>query len=370
MRFHASCALIGFLICGDASSQGALVLPASRISTEGNSYLHLFTWQSRLASKTHSVLIPVTIGLAGRRIVEVAFRPDSYLSRLTTAPDFNVSLEVGIGHAATSAYYPNWTAAANRGKDFKVVLPKQTVRFRGNLTSGPPYPFSYRLRLTTPSPVLQFGKTALVEIRVFSSTSLQTVPVPMGLIDSHYLYDAKYAPTSFGRSCGATPVDNRLVMGQLAVGLRTVLIKFPQSAIAAGGELTVFYAGISSSSWGPAKLPLDLAPFGAKGCHVYASLDVRLPIVYRDRITFAQAVADVPNNPALAGVPVYFQAFNLGGVINPMGVTASQGLRAVVSPRPKIELSLVDRETYKFPGGPHRVILTAYGGPVLELKVQ
>jgi len=87
----------------------------------------------------------------------------------------------------------------------------------------------------------------------------------------------------------------------------------------APGELGALFVSSFGSS-----VPVDLGLVGMPGCNLLVGLDV---------LEFGLAVGGeaewqfvVPNDPVLAGVSIYQQAFPLDGAANPLGFSASNGV--------------------------------------------
>ena len=69
----------------------------------------------------------------------------------------------------------------------------------------------------------------------------------------------------------------------------------------------MFWIGLSDQTWAGLQLPYDTAPWGAPGCHLYASGDVNYPVVL-DAAGSAAIQISVPNNQALTGLEVFGQS--------------------------------------------------------------
>ncbi len=90
------------------------------------------------------------------------------------------------------------------------------------------------------------------------------------------------------------------------------------------GGAAVLWAGSSATRWGAATLPLDLAGIGMPGCALRVAMDVLLPL-QRSGGT-GRLVLQVPNDPSLAGIQVFTQAFASDPTANPKGIVASNGV--------------------------------------------
>ncbi len=98
------------------------------------------------------------------------------------------------------------------------------------------------------------------------------------------------------------------------------------------GHVALAAFGLSSTAWNGVPLPIDLSVLGAPGCALL--IDQVLTVVGvtsgsgsgGGAVTFAWPV---PPMPRLAGASLFFQALVVDAV-NPLGITATNALRAVV----------------------------------------
>ncbi|MHC4898906.1 MAG: gluzincin family metallopeptidase [Planctomycetota bacterium] len=92
------------------------------------------------------------------------------------------------------------------------------------------------------------------------------------------------------------------------------------------------WIGASKTKMGTFNLPLDLAAFGAGGCTVLTSSDIGLG-VKTDTAGRASFKANVPNDKALVGIQVHFQAMVVDAGANPLGLAFSNAATAKVGTR-------------------------------------
>jgi hypothetical protein len=147
-----------------------------------------------------------------------------------------------------------------------------------------------------------------------------------------FLYGPVYAATVaiFGSGCSgsagvpalAPRAGSRPWLGDT---LHLVCTGLPASGAAAA------LLGLSNRSWSGVPLPLDLAPLGMPGCSLLVSADVFLLLANAGGI--AALDMPVPNSPPLVGTAIYVQALSFDPTANAFGVTASNGVRALIGSR-------------------------------------
>ncbi len=104
---------------------------------------------------------------------------------------------------------------------------------------------------------------------------------------------------------------------------------------ALGGSLVVLILGASTTSWGPASLPLNLAFVGMPGCNLLVSGDVLYPAIAGGTGIgggSASFALPIPMNPALVGGTVHLQgwASAFGVSLFPAGL--SEGVHVTIIP--------------------------------------
>ena len=92
--------------------------------------------------------------------------------------------------------------------------------------------------------------------------------------------------------------------------------------------VAIVATGLSRTTWNGAPLPLPLQSLGMPGCNLLVAAD--LLVSAAPTATGATAAYAIPANPALAGVPLFLQAFVLAPGANPLGLIASAGLECTI----------------------------------------
>ncbi len=101
-----------------------------------------------------------------------------------------------------------------------------------------------------------------------------------------------------------------------------------------GGRVVFAVLGSSTTTWNGLALPLDLGIVGAPGCAVLIDQLIAQSAAstgFGSGGGVATFTWPIPNNPRLVGRSFFFQAF-VQDARNPLGLTASNALRAVVQP--------------------------------------
>ena len=88
--------------------------------------------------------------------------------------------------------------------------------------------------------------------------------------------------------------------------------------------------GFSDTKWGSLKLPFDLTPLGAPGCHLNVSMAHATPAPISP-VTKAGAIKlPIPGDPSLLGGSFYHQFLVQDGKANHLGFTLSNGGKGVI----------------------------------------
>lgn len=128
--------------------------------------------------------------------------------------------------------------------------------------------------------------------------------------------------TRFGRGCNnATGGDARIGFRGLPQHGGSFTLTVDGAEPAAIGLL---WLGLSSRSFGPLPLPLDLQPFGAPGCQLLVSLDAQFVTVLQSGS--GSVVFPVPNLPALGGMRLFAQ-WACTTTANALGLAPSDALQ-------------------------------------------
>ncbi|MFQ5505133.1 MAG: hypothetical protein ACE5F1_10095 [Planctomycetota bacterium] len=282
-----------------------------------------------------------------------------------------MELEIGMGHSPHSFRQPSWLLSKNRGKDFRIVVDRKSIKFAAvPFQSKGPYLFSYRIPFDRPAH-LSTGKTGLWELRVFKST-LKFEARPTTTIDAYSFpfnsKDKQYERTGIGSSCARSPGEFYLRSTQLAAGQAGLVLTAGMISGFGHRSVGLIFAGASETRWTSLRLPFDLTPFGGTGCKIHTSLDVLPPEMFQRGMSVWSAI-DPPGVSSLVGKSLYFQAVGLRVGVNPLGVVTSNGVKARIGPPYDIGLSLVEAPFFldnNFDFGRRDLVWT----PVFELTVQ
>lgn len=318
-----------------AYGQRTVVVPKHLAKATGNSFGALGLWDHPLPRIVQQLftVAPIMTGF----VRHLAFRR-YYMA--TSSPAFSVEMAVAMSNSPNDVYHPSPYVPANRGKDYTVTMRLRRVAFPAVAArQTAPYPFSYRLVFDRPF-LLRPGKTAMWEVWIGRSTMPSKPAIPIDayavFLDTKRFDARKYVTRSFGRGCPSAGSNIIGLTGWAAIGSRVTTWKIPQSA----GTSAIWaqtFAGSQASRWGPHRLPLNLAPYGAPGCQIYISLDVPLPGV---NLGFShQAILDIPNVAQLQGRKLYLQTLVFCSRVNALDLTVSPGLEVTVGPKPAIESS-------------------------------
>lgn len=132
-------------------------------------------------------------------------------------------------------------------------------------------------------------------------------------------YGDQAQATSFGSGCGVPPLTLAAAAGtQPALGQTFVS---EVTAVPAGG-LPFLSLGMSNTFAGAVPLPLDLSFLGMTGCTLYHDLTL-LGLGCTWTGSAWQSSLALPNQPTLAGIDLYSQAYALAPGSNPLGLTTS-----------------------------------------------
>ncbi len=97
------------------------------------------------------------------------------------------------------------------------------------------------------------------------------------------------------------------------------------------GAKTYLIFGVSNTTWGTYRLPMDLSGFGFTGCSLRASLD--LFVTMSTSGTTASLAAKVPNDSNLVGTTFFNQAFVFDATANASGATLTNGAAGKIGRR-------------------------------------
>jgi len=266
--------------------------------------------------------------LAGRpRILRgIAFRKDGNLSSSLSPATYTISL--WISTAKVTSATATTTYAANHGSDLTQILNKVTVSFPGaTKPASPPAPFTQVIPFPN-KPFVYKGKGSLAwEVRVYSTTSTSVRPLDAQSSSSSY--------QRFGKGCRATGQNydayNYGYIRTPATPPNTYML-YCYARYLAKQKPYAWMVGINNKNFGSLRLPLDLTPFGAKGCSLYVA-----PLVVRGGVTSSTGYVStysnpiyIPKNPAMAGMKIYSQFFCSDPGRTPLPVVFTDGCAVLV----------------------------------------
>lgn len=295
-------------------AQTTLVLPASHLAREGSSSTNVPFGRS---SAVRVQQIYDGRLFAGPVVItQLALRLDGG----TTAAQKQVDVEMHMSTLPMHLVDFSADFAQNRGLDETVVLARQMLTLPAMTTAATPSPFLANITLDVPfayDPAL--GPLEL-EILVHGQ------PPGAYSLDATYVCDSPEAvvgPLACGQP-GANPLRVEAATTQVIWGRPWVV----RVLDALPGAMTVLVLGTKESGpWGGFVLPQDLGVFGAPGC--YLSIDlaaVFLQAALGDGSATYTFV--IPNNPALVGLWLRYQAGAFNANANAVGFVTSQAKKS------------------------------------------
>lgn len=187
-------------------------------------------------------------------------------------------------------------------------------------------------KLTSPQPTPQgyvvctFDPSTMRVVRFFGET---TVAVPTDEVWTFGTTSvASYAP--FGSSCP----------GSSGTAVHAGGPRLPWTGdttdLSLSGALpnwaAAFVLGLSDTTWGALRLPIDLTVLGAKGCSLYASMDVVVAVPTSSTGTASIAIK-VPPSASLAGARFFTQFFAFDAAANSLGMTLTNAVTGTIGVR-------------------------------------
>jgi len=172
------------------------------------------------------------------------------------------------------------------------------------------------------------SKSGVFVIQILG-TSLATTSQPIAWASTADLLPNNTLPGSyavFGKGCPGTFNGQFKLTPDLSNVGAPELQKSFQLDLSLGrvNSAAVLIFGTSKTTWGTAKLPLDLAFLGAKGCSLLTSYGFTL-VTTTDSIGSGSVKITVPNLKALSGVTFHNQFFVLDKAANGLGLSFTNG---------------------------------------------
>ncbi|MGE3172841.1 MAG: hypothetical protein AB7O97_09445 [Planctomycetota bacterium] len=316
LRRSAVLAATALLCALPARAQSTLVLPQSHATQDGTTATNVPFGRSTPV-RVQQVYDPLLFQGAGT-VTAIAFRLDGDALAAPKQVDVEIRMSTSpLGLTALSA-----TFAQNRGADETVVLPRQLVTLPDQNTAATPSPFLPALPLLVPFAYDPQNGPLLIEIVVFGQ--------PPGA----YTLDATFVCDSPETAIGPASCQPQTGL-PLRVESATTQVLWGRPWLARAldaqpGSLVVLALGSTETgTWNGAQLPVDLTPAGAPGCFV--SIDV-LATFFQVAVGDGSALFTfaVPNEPALVGLVIRYQAAAFGANLNALGVVTSQAKKVSV----------------------------------------
>jgi len=297
-------------------AQSPLPLPASHTSMEGSTSTNVPFGRStptRVQYVYDSMLFagPVTIS-------EIQFRLDGG----AVAANKIVDCEILMSTLPSPLTGLSATFAQNRGFDEQTVLPRQLVTLPAQTAGAVPNGYLQSIPLTTPFSFDPSLGGLVIEIVVHGQP-----PGPYSL-DATYVCNSPMipigpmsCPQSNGVPLGVESATTQVLWGRPWVA--RVLDAIP-------GNVVVLALGTQESgTWAGMTLPQDLGVVGASGCFV--SIDAAVAYYGVSLPDGSQTFPfSIPNNPAVLGEWLRFQAATFDAAANGLGLVTSQAQKVQV----------------------------------------
>ncbi len=300
--------LSGSLLSGAAAAQTSVVVPASAKSVDGNAVEGRPFGSDRMRLSQY-LGIGVLTGVLPRNktIIEIAYRRDQKsMPTVTMTHATTPTWQIRMGNLfKTNVSDPDGrflgpgSGAGGTGTSpdtLKIAFTAKRVSFPNLAPSSTLPAFSIRFKLD--SPLLYLGRGLAIDHYTYETrnrTSLYFVDAVRSTVNTG-------KSSQFGTSCPAG--QNRAYAIPSNPGgdpVKLLLFDGPQGKGVAAGII-----GLSKTFWGPVPLPLDLTSAGLKGCNLYVSADVFLPVATSSTGS-AMIQVPLPADKNLAGVSWYFQ---------------------------------------------------------------
>ncbi len=261
-----------------------------------------------------------------------------------------VELEVKMGLSKNSPALISSTFASNIEGSLVTVIKKKKINLP-DVTGPNTSPFVWGVRIPLDQPYTHKAKTGkhlLVDF-VRSNSSAGSFP-------ADYFADAandkvgkslsrvwSLLPTS---ATGSTDVGYGTILGFDTTGAANISPEISSTsspeiglplkvdfALAKGLAPVLLSMSLSNSKWNGIPLPLDLTPFGAKGCKLLAGLDL-IFVGTASKTGSGSFTFPIPRDKTLIQLNTYFQSLVIDPGANSLGLAFSNGLNVRLGGQP------------------------------------
>ncbi|HHI68128.1 MAG TPA: hypothetical protein ENJ97_02255, partial [Planctomycetes bacterium] len=325
---------LGAVLSPTLLSAQAKVFPPSLEKVEGNTSFNApFSYYQ---GKYQQLILGGALPFRSGTIQAVGWRRDGKITRTYKSRVVELAFLMGTVKTTPQGMSPvfakNWTSPPT------LVFPRSKVNLPAlPAPTSPPAPFALVLRFPTGKAFPYKGGNLLMEMVQYKSyPGGYTVYARDAFQNSSPWYPGEVS--SLGKGC---PGKNGLVPaitvspGDL-VPFHTFTVRLTHGPKARWFNLpAVNWLGVSTSAWGRLILPLDLAPYGAKGCRIYTDMVIRRPMFLRTpqgkNYSEGKVSYYIPPDPSLLGSVFYTQCLTVDWYANPGHVTVSNALKLRLS---------------------------------------
>lgn len=236
---------------------------------------------------------------AQRTIVKISLRNDIR----EALPTIKVPVTLIVSETGRPSSHACSVFHENHGTSVSMVIDNVVVDLPKSYREGNRFPFTYEFPFSG-KPFTYSGKGNLC-------WELWIHPWAMASFQPNFFVGPDCNPTRFGRGCTNSiwPRPSSWIWVSQGSALPAWSVRVFASDLAAYSQI-VWWIGTSDKAWGAIPLPLDLAPYGGNGCHLYTE-----PFYAQ----FARADSfgnygnrasplTIPIVPAIRGMPLFFQA--------------------------------------------------------------
>ncbi len=324
-----------------AAQSPSHTIPANMQAREGSSRHWV---PSHVApSRAQTIYRHSIVDFPTRNISRLWLRPDSS-TEPSVAHTFRMTLRMASRNVPEPDQVFGESYLENRGDDTQVVLNDQPIDFPAHTGNGAgPEPWLVSIPIQ-PFPYVS-GRNLMLEWRAERPAS--------GPSSEPWYLDAQLyyqEPVSgyFLRDNERNACPDRFTTYSGAVGGPGQTCSIWFYSLGASGLPATTYLGQSRDVFRGSVLPFDLTPFGAPGCHVYASLEIGIMGVTDPTPGLGRYRVDllIPEDPSLARMEIFTQTFVSDPTVPGM-IRASDRGRIVVGRVPQRYTDAVHLYSYQ-----------------------